>query len=193
MAAVVTAAFLVFNACYYIPFGGWTPGPRYMIDALPFLALPLAAALRRDPLLTLALGAISAATMFVATVTVPELPDSIPTSTWWDRFVHGTFAPLIGSGDVLWFGLFATLAIGITAVLAPRPRMDRGQVLIAVVGLAAWLAVERLGGLLLSPHDIPGELALLAIAAIAGLLTWLAAIQPPWRDLGRLLRAGRPS
>lgn len=181
MAALVAGAFLVFNACYYIPFGGWTPGPRYMIDALPFLALPLAAALRRVPVLTLALGAISAATMFVATVTAPRLPDSFPTSTWWDRFAHGTFAPLSGPGQVVWFGALAVLAIGITATLAPRPRVDRRQVLVAVVGLAAWFVVERVGGLLLHAHAVPGELALMAIVAVGALLTWGAVVQPPWR------------
>jgi hypothetical protein len=179
MAAVVAGAFLIFNACYYIPFGGWTPGPRYMIDALPFLALPLAAALRRAPLLTLALGAISAATMFVATVTAPELPESFPTSTWWDRFVHGTFAPLTGSGQVLWFGLLAALAVGIAAVLSPRPRIDRRQVLIAVVGLAGWFVVERLGGLLLHPHTAAGEVALLAIVAVVALVMWRVAAGVP--------------
>jgi hypothetical protein len=191
MAAVVIGAFLVFNACYYIPFGGWTPGPRYMIDALPFLALPLAAALCRVPLLTLALGVISVATMFVATVTVPELPDSFPTSTWWAHFVHGNFGLLNGSGQVLRFGLLILLAIVITAVLAPRPRVDRRQLLIAVVGLAAWLVVERVGGLLLHGHTVSGELALIAIVTAVSLLTWRAAVQPAGRVLGRLPRAGR--
>jgi hypothetical protein len=179
VAAVVAGAFLVFDACYYLPFGGWTPGPRYMIDALPFLALPLAAALRRAPLLTLVLGAISATTMFVATVTVPMLPESMPTSTWWDRFVHGTFAPLTGSGRVVWFGVLAALVIGITAVLAPRPRIDGRQVLIAVAGLAGWFVVERVGGLLLRPHTASGEIALLAIVSVVTLATWLAAAGVP--------------
>jgi hypothetical protein len=145
-----------------------------MIDALPFLALPLALALRRAPLLTLAFGAISAATMFVATTTVPQLPESIPTSSWWHRFAHGSFAPLTGSGGILWFGLLAVVALGIAAVLAPRPRIDRRQVLIAVVGLAGWVVVERVGGLLLHPHATPGELALIAIVAAVSLVTWRA-------------------
>jgi hypothetical protein len=179
MAAVVAGAFLIFNACYYIPFGGWTPGPRYMIDALPFLALPLAAALRRAPLVTLILGAISAATMFVATVTAPELPDTLPTSAWWDRFAHGTFAPLMGPGQVVWFGLLTALAIAMTAVLAPRPRIDRRQVLIAVVGLAGWFVVQRVGGLLLSPRTAAGEVALLAIVGVVALATWWAAVGVP--------------
>jgi hypothetical protein len=179
MAAAVFGAFLIFDACYYLPFGGWTPGPRYMIDALPFLALPLAAALRRVPLLTLALGAISAATMFVATVTVPELPESRPTSTWWAHFVHGRFAPLTASGRVVWLGLFAAVAIAIALVLMPRPRIDRGQAMIAIVGLAGWFAAERTGGLLLAPHTAAGEIALLSIVSVAALATWRAAAGVP--------------
>jgi hypothetical protein len=183
MAAVVGGAFLIFNACYYIPFGGWTPGPRYMIDALPFLALPLAAALRRVPLLTLALGAMSAATMFVATVTTPELRDSLPTSTWWDRFAHGAFAPLVGTGDVLWFGLLALLAIAIAAITAPRARITRAQVVPAVVGFLGWLLVQRVGGLLLSGHDVPGELGLIAIVGAVSVLTGSAAVLYPRRRI----------
>jgi hypothetical protein len=190
MAGVVAATFLIFNACYYIPLGGWVPGPRYLIDALPFLALPLAAALRRVPLLTLALGAISAATMFVATVTVPELPDTFQTGTWWDRFAHGTFAPMIGAGQVLWFGLLAALAVAVTAVMAPRARIARRQVLTMVVGLAAWLVVQQVGGLLLHAHAAPGEVALIAIAALAALVTWWSVTGAP-RPAPLLDRSGR--
>ncbi|MCX8037091.1 MAG: hypothetical protein N3D11_08620 [Candidatus Sumerlaeia bacterium] len=39
----MTAAYLVFNASYYMWWGGWTNGPRHLIPALPFLVLPLAA------------------------------------------------------------------------------------------------------------------------------------------------------
>ncbi len=54
--AAVPALFLAYNASYYLPFGGQGPGPRFLVPALPFLALPLAAALTRRLLPTLALG-----------------------------------------------------------------------------------------------------------------------------------------
>ena len=49
----VPLAFLAYNAAYYLPFGGQGPGPRFLVPALPFLALPLGngasrAAARRD-------------------------------------------------------------------------------------------------------------------------------------------------
>jgi hypothetical protein len=37
----MTAAYLVFNASYYMWWGGWTNGPRHLIPALPFLVGPL--------------------------------------------------------------------------------------------------------------------------------------------------------
>ena len=45
----VTLAFLVYNSGYYLPFGGGSPGPRFLIPMLPFLGVPLAVAYRRCP------------------------------------------------------------------------------------------------------------------------------------------------
>jgi hypothetical protein len=191
LAGAVSLGYLIFNASYYMPFGGWSPGPRYLIDALPFLALPLAAALRSAPGVTLALGAVSAANMFAATATLPELPDSWSTTTWWNHLAHGVFGPSDGLGQVVWFGSFAVLAVVITAALAPRPRIDSAQLSAALLGLAGWLLVVRVGVSLLRDHSAGDELALLAIVTAAFLLTWRAALEPPWRGIGRLLRAGR--
>jgi len=37
----IAAAYLAFNASYYMWWGGWTNGPRHLIPALPFLVTPL--------------------------------------------------------------------------------------------------------------------------------------------------------
>ena len=190
-AAVVSIGYLIFNASYYMPFGGWSPGPRYLIDALPFLALPLAAAFRRAPAATVALGAVSAANMFVATVTIPELPDSWSTTTWWDRLAHGVLAPPNGLGQVVWFGSFAVLALAIAAAITPRPQIDRAQLATAFLAIAGWLLVVRVGVSLLRDHTAGTELALIAIVASTVLLTWRTPREQPWRGIGRLLRAGR--
>ena len=213
MAAVVGIAYLLYNASYWIPFGGWGPGPRFLIPMLPFLALPLAAALRKAPAATLALGAVSAATMFAATATVPELPSNVSTSVWWQRLGHevfsaasnvsthvswarlsnGALVPENARAEVLWFAALALAAIVLTRLLAGRPRVDRHQIALAGVGIGAWLLVARVGGSLISGHAIGGELALIAIVGAASLLIWRAAERFPWHSADRLVRAGRPS
>ncbi len=45
----VAGTTLLYNAGYYLPYGGDVPGPRFLLVALPFLAVGLAAALRRWP------------------------------------------------------------------------------------------------------------------------------------------------
>ena len=52
----LAVAYFIYNAGYWLPFGGGSPGPRFLIPALPFLALGWAVAYRRLPALTLALA-----------------------------------------------------------------------------------------------------------------------------------------
>ena len=54
---------------YDVPFGGGTPGPRFLIPVLPFLALGVAAAYRAWPWSTLALAVPSAVLMLGVTAT----------------------------------------------------------------------------------------------------------------------------
>ena len=46
LCTVITLAFLLFNAGYYLPFGGATPGPRFLTPALPFATVLVALAPR---------------------------------------------------------------------------------------------------------------------------------------------------
>ena len=71
LALGVCGAFLLYNSAYFLPFGGWVPGPRFLIPALPFVALGIAAALRAMPLTTLALAAPSVVAMVGATLAEP--------------------------------------------------------------------------------------------------------------------------
>ncbi len=61
--AAIAIAYFIYNSGYWLPMGGGTPGPRFLIPALPFLAVGLAFAYRRLPALTLALAIPSAVTM----------------------------------------------------------------------------------------------------------------------------------
>jgi len=47
--ASVTVAFLLLEFGYFLPYGGTSPGPRFLIPALPFLALGIGPALTRFP------------------------------------------------------------------------------------------------------------------------------------------------
>jgi hypothetical protein len=56
-----TAVFVVINCGYFLPYGG-SPGPRFLIPALPFLALGLGPAFAWRPRLTSALALFSVVT-----------------------------------------------------------------------------------------------------------------------------------
>ena len=69
--AAIAAVYFIYNAGYWISFGGGTLGPRFFIPALPFLALGLACAYRRMPALTIALAIPSVILMTAGTLTFP--------------------------------------------------------------------------------------------------------------------------
>jgi hypothetical protein len=107
VAATVTLFFVLLDAGYFLPYGGNSPGPRFLAPALPFLVLGLPLALQRLPLPTLALALAS-----VVVTTVDAL-------TWSVR-KEGDHAWLPGTGDLaktVWSWLGADRILG-GAVLA---------------------------------------------------------------------------
>jgi hypothetical protein len=64
--AAIGFFFLFLNSGYFLPYGGASPGPRFVVPGLPFLALGIASALSRWRRLTIVLGAASV----IATTTV---------------------------------------------------------------------------------------------------------------------------
>jgi hypothetical protein len=175
--AAVVAAYFGYNACYYLPFGGGVPGPRFLITMLPFLAVPLAAAYREAPIATLALAVVSAIMMILATLTGPILATSVSTHTWWLRLELGHFrTPTV----TVWvFGIFVALAILAAVRASPRPRVTRIDVELAALGIGSWLAIGRAGPALLhsdlSSGHVWGLAALLVLGvALAAITTRLA-------------------
>jgi hypothetical protein len=69
----IFALYLLYNSGYWLPFGGGSPGPRFLIPVIPFLGIALAPAFRRLPATALALLVPSVLVMATATVTLPMI------------------------------------------------------------------------------------------------------------------------
>ena len=108
--------FVVYNASYYLPFGGATPGPRFLVPLLPFLALPLAAVFRRWPLGVLAVAAVSAFWMVSATIAGPLLPPETSPTLWLREIAHHqeVMGSMLGKGTA---GAIAFLVPAVAAVI----------------------------------------------------------------------------
>jgi hypothetical protein len=84
----VATTFLVWNSAYFDPFGGFSPGPRFLIPILPFLAVPLALSFARLPRTTLVLAAFSVVLMVAVTISGPLLAFD---GRWFERIADGWF------------------------------------------------------------------------------------------------------
>ena len=148
VSAAICAAFLTYNAGALTPFGGWTPGPRFLSPALPFAAILVALAPRRIRPITAVLMAWSVAVMLVATATRPnaeELYEDPLVELWIPRLLSGHLADSLAWQRWGFTGLEPLLLLGIGLVitvaglLATRSR-DRASNLVAVTS-AVLLAV----------------------------------------------------
>jgi hypothetical protein len=82
LASAISALFLLYNAGYYSPIGGATPGPRFLIAIVPLLCIGVAAASRPYPFTTLALTVVSALVLLAADVTQPLISAPYSTHDW---------------------------------------------------------------------------------------------------------------
>lgn len=187
---LVAASFFVFNAGYFMPFGGFSPGPRFLIPMLPFVAVPLAAAYRVVPLATLTLGVVSTVLLVTATATLPLL-SSGDIGVWAGRVRVGAFDDMLGTMFLdglprallpLPFVVPILAAIVLTAVATPSVVVNRRDVLTAVGALALWLLVASTALWVDSATSeeaavLVGVTAGVAAAAVAGVgaYAWLRA------------------
>ena len=182
--AAVAIAFFLYNAGYWLPFGGGSPGPRFLIPALPFVALGLAPAYSRRPALTLALAVPSAVFMLAAALTLPLIGDE-GTGTWANDFANGTLEHTVlavAGVHSAWLAIAPVLAAVACAVAlavraTPRGRVD--DLRLAAAAVLAWAAVSVVGptvaGDPITPlSGGPAALTLVAIAAALSLGTLLA-------------------
>jgi hypothetical protein len=68
VAGAVTTVFVFINSGYFDAYGGLSPGPRFLVAALPFLALGLGPAFSWRPRLTVCLAALSVVPVTVLTL-----------------------------------------------------------------------------------------------------------------------------
>ena len=172
----VALAYLVYNAGYWLPMGGGSPGPRFLIPILPFLAIGLGPAWRRWPAVTLALAAISATTMVAATMTYPMIGTQDPGEWvrrlvdwgWYQHSVLDLVGVAHGFASIAPFALLVGLALGLGVSSLGRAHLAIGASR-AVVAIGVWAAcaivLPRLGSV---PSE--GAFILIATASIVGLL-----------------------
>jgi hypothetical protein len=146
----VCALYFIYNSGYWLPFGGGTPGPRFLIPALPFLAIGFAFAYRRLPALTLGLAIPSALFMVVGSMTFALLGKQ-GTGTWADWLVQGrlehTVLTAFGVTNA-WLAAAPFAAALVTAiVLAVRatPSTSFRDVRLAVPAVVGWACAAILG------------------------------------------------
>jgi len=151
-----TALFLAYNSGYWLPFGGASPGPRFLLPIVPLLCLGLPTAFRRWPLLGVAAAGLSAFTVATATVTHPLVGYETETVKWARYLFAGNFQPTLASAfglgrsfGAIWpFALPAAVAVGVGfwetaqrgAAIACRPSL-----LLVGVAVGCWCLYAALG------------------------------------------------
>jgi hypothetical protein len=125
---LLAVAFLAYNAGYYSPAGGATPGPRFLIAMLPFLALPTVVAARLRPRLAIGLLAAGSLVLFAADATQPLIGHRFSPLDWWRWLRLGIVTPTVldlGHHAPAAAGLLGlTVAAGITAGVASAVRRE---------------------------------------------------------------------
>jgi hypothetical protein len=73
VAAFVVAIFVLLNCGYFLPYGGGSPGPRFLSPALPFLALGLGPAFARWRVVTSVVAVVSIAATTAVSLTWAQI------------------------------------------------------------------------------------------------------------------------
>jgi acid phosphatase family membrane protein YuiD len=138
-------AYLALDSAYFSPFGGFSPGPRYLVAVVPLLAFPLALAYRALPATTGALAVVSA-TIVVALTATRALAGY--DGRWLDRLADRETTPTAATlvGVTGWYAilpfLLAAAAAAACALLASAPPILRpAEAALGGVAALAWAAV----------------------------------------------------
>jgi hypothetical protein len=135
LSAAVVAAFVILDSGYALPYGGDSPGPRFVVTALPFAAVGLAAAFARLPRLT---SLLAVASIVASTAIALTWPDAVNSATGYSGTVWRRLAELVDHGSraavATWVqpSVFEHLGAG---------RLGSAGVVYAAAGLALLVAV----------------------------------------------------
>ena len=145
----VALVYFIYNSGYWLPYGGGTPGPRFLIPALPFVAVGLAYVYKRLPALTLGLAVPSAIFMLAATLTYPLIGKQ-GIGTWADWLVQGrlehTVLTAFGVTNA-WLAIapfLAALVIAIVLAVRATPGSVLSDYRLAVPVVLGWAAVATI-------------------------------------------------
>ena len=125
-----TLGMFLYNSAYYLPLGGGSPGPRFLVPLLPLLALPLAAAFSAWPIVTLVTAAVSVFWMVVATIGEPILAEGAHPTLWLSNVWHATnlAQSIFGIGHTAEAAFLAPAALAVAiAVVGSLPSFSRGR------------------------------------------------------------------
>jgi hypothetical protein len=122
----IAAAFVLLDFGYFTPYGGLSPGPRFLIPGLPFLAVGLAPAFRRAPLITSVAAAFSVISM--TAVTLVWASNVVLRQTVWGELVRVPFQ--LGSSRYV-------QSLAGDVLHAAGPGRAWGAALVALAALAA--------------------------------------------------------
>jgi hypothetical protein len=176
--AGVSLLYLVYNAAYYSPLGGATPGPRFLIAILPFAVLALAPVVRAWPLSLLALALPSVAILLAAHVTQPLISPPYEPRHWWHWLrSDGWSSTVLSPSAHGWLPavpiVLAALAAVVAAIVSVRSieRTDVAAALVCVIGwLTAFVSFPHLARSFVGAAALAATLAVIALASRRGAL-----------------------
>ncbi|MCU0493942.1 MAG: hypothetical protein MUD01_20320 [Chloroflexaceae bacterium] len=168
--------FILWNSAYYLPLGGGTPGPRFLIPSLPFLMLPLAFVVtlarpwawpvRAALLLT---GTWSIAIGFLISSVNPMVPYNAAnpyTDHWLALFSQEQFLLNLGTVRFQTYGLMSLVPLLLLAILAAdglfhalrtQERQHRGSQFAELAAMVVLYLIIAFPITLWQPFQVPLE------------------------------------
>jgi hypothetical protein len=175
----ITVFFILLACGYYVPYGGGKLGPRFVVPALPFLAVGLGPAFARLPRVTGALAVLSVLPVLALTlVWAPNPP--IHNTIWGElarlpvdggssrliRHITPNLVSLTSAGSRWGFGIMvAGASAALLVAFVARPWSRLGLAVAAVAGLALVVGAAQLPA---KPPDLQTSISGSATAALPG-------------------------